>query len=418
MLAVIVIGQIAATGRAEPGAAAPKAPAADIAKNVWPRFRGPTGDGQSPVKGLPLSWSKNTNVLWKADLPKAHNPWSSPIVFGDKIFVATATADPKGHKLLCFNLADGKMAWETSIPPGPKELKDKRGGYNCSTPCTDGERVYVAFGSCTLAAVDFQGKLVWQKPLDETNYTTCLATSPILYKDLVIQVCDTEGPSAILAFDRKTGAIKYKEPRSKGTSWGTPIEVTLNEKAILILKANKKVEGVDPENGKTIWSANVKHEAMASPVYGAGVVYSDTGWGGIGVAVAVDGDSKGDISKNVKWKLPGVRRAFGSPVFVGNTMYRFDAADEGTLRCVDLKTGNLAQTLALPGLSEWANPIATADGYVFFATGGKSYVVKHGPNPKIVSTNDLDDANHASAAVVEGRIIIRGASKLWCIGRP
>ncbi|MGD0896658.1 MAG: PQQ-binding-like beta-propeller repeat protein [Thermoguttaceae bacterium] len=393
------------------------ASAADPVKNDWPRFRGPTGDGQSPAKGIPTTWSKDQNVLWKADLPKAYNPYASPIVSGGKVFVATAGKEPSEHKLLCFNLADGKPVWETAIPPGPKELKDLRAGYNCPTPCTDGERVYVTFGSCALTAVDFQGKVVWRKPL-ETNFQTSLGTSPILYKDLVIQVCDTQGPSSILAFDRKTGDVKYQEPRPDGTAWGTPILVTFKAKTVMILKANKKVQGVDPENGKVLWTATVKHESMASPVYGAGLVYSDTGWGGEGCAVAVDAESAGDITKNIKWKLPGVAKAFCSPVFVGGTMYRFDSDDGGTLRCVDLATGKLLNTLDLPRLSDLASPVVTADGYIYFATGGKSYVVKPGPTPEIVSTNDLGDAGHSSAAVVEGRLIIRGNSNLWCIGKP
>jgi outer membrane protein assembly factor BamB len=211
--------------------------------------------------------------------------------------------------------------------------------------------------------------------------------------------------SKIVALDGKTGAIKYEEPRSDGTSWGTPIQVTLMDKTFLILKASRRIQAVNPENGKVLWSANVNHEAMASPVYGAGLVYSDTGWGGIGVALRVDAESAGDISKNVMWNLPRVRKAFGSPVFVGDTMYRFDSQEKGTLRCVDLATGNQRETLALPDLSDWASPIATADGYIFFVTGGKSYVVKHGPRPEIVSTNDLDDFGASEGHSVEQNVL-------------
>ena len=193
LLALVVAGSSAGVG------------AADTSNNDWPRFRGPTGDGVSLAKGIPTTWSATQNVLWSANLPRtvpnerltkddlnnppyAYNPWSSPIVSGDKVFVATSGARREEHKLLCFNLADGKPLWETSIPPGPVTIrqmsnlldnvdwvKTKGGprrknthiaiGYDTCTPCSDGERVFVMFQSYALTALDFQGKILWQKPL-------------------------------------------------------------------------------------------------------------------------------------------------------------------------------------------------------------------------------------------------------------
>ena len=382
----------------------------------------------SPAKGLPTTWSKDQNILWKADLPKAFNPYSSPIVSGDKVFVTTALNEATGHKLLCFNLTDGTKVWETDIPAGPFVLTDKRPGYLCPTPCTDGERVYVTFGSCELTAVDFQGKVLWQKPI-EKDFGVCLATSPILYKDLVIQVCDTsmKTPSSIMAFDRKTGEVKYREARTVDTSWSTPILVTFKDKTVMIHKGGGGLQGFDPESGKTLWTANLKHGAMASPVYGGGLVYSAPGWGGDGVVVAVDAESVGDLSKKVPWTVPVAKglSAFGSPIILDGVMYRYVGGGdgkktpiEGKLSCVQMATGKVTTMLDLPGFHSWVSPVATADGLIYFASGGKSYVVKTGATPEIVATNDLGDNNPASPAVADGKLIIRGNSKLWCIGKP
>jgi hypothetical protein len=357
------------------------APAADPVRNDWPRFRGPTGDGLSPAKGVPTTWSRDKNVLWAADLPKAFkivprditverppdlkesgskadleskafNPYSSPIVSGGKVFVATAGIRTSEHKLLCFDLADGKRLWETLIPSGPlgeteldQALESKsrgrasfghRYGYNCTTPCTDGERVYVTFGTGTMVAVDFDGKVIWQKPIVElrgndvgkqtVNYlryvNLCIATSPILYKDVVIQVSDNGGgapehlsqgetrddyknkPSSIMAFDRKTGDLRYRVDRTgDATSWSTPILVTFSDKTVLIHKNSAGVQGIDPENGKVIWGLKVKQNVRTSLVYGAGLVYS-AGEGPQSMAFAVDAGSTGDITRSVKWTFP------------------------------------------------------------------------------------------------------------------
>jgi outer membrane protein assembly factor BamB len=249
------------------------APAADPVRNDWPRFRGPTGDGLSPAKGIPTTWSKDRNVLWRTDLPKplkhenvprkqledlpnAYNPWSSPIVSGGKVFLTSAGVKREEHKLLCFDLADGKPLWERQIPPGPianvqmnnllenadwvkardgppRKATHTATGYGICTPCTDGERIFVTFGSYVLAAADFQGNILWRKPLakttdkppsgghyaNETGVTRglCMSTSPIIYKDLVIQICESE----IMAFDRKTGDLKYRNEQRFGETWAT-----------------------------------------------------------------------------------------------------------------------------------------------------------------------------------------------------
>ena len=163
------------------------------------------------------------------------------------------------------------------------------------------------------------------------------------------------------------------------------------------------------------------------------MVYSD-GDGRDGIAIAVDADSTGDISKNVKWQVSVEKglSGFGSPVCVNGTLYRYVAgggapiarnSDEktpliGKLYCVDWATGKVINVLDMPGCHPWVSPVATADGLIYYATGGKSYVIKAGQSPEIVGTSDLGDENPSSPAAVDGKLIIRGATTLWCIGKP
>src|SRR6266545_3748591 len=163
----------------------------------WPGWRGPTGQGQTDERNLPLAWGgpKRENVLWKAilvedpDKVRLDQNQSSPIVWGDRVFV-TVSYWPAGvkaeqqhpeHHVLCFATADGKRLWDATVPPGPWQFKDLRGGYTAPTPATDGERVYVLFGSAVLAALDLQGKLLWRKEITPHCFDVAIGTSPVVH---------------------------------------------------------------------------------------------------------------------------------------------------------------------------------------------------------------------------------------------
>ena len=390
----------------------------------WPRFRGPAGDGVTQAKGLPTKWSATNSVLWKADLPKAHNPYASPIVWKDRVFVATVSDTADSQKLLCFGASDGKLLWETAVAVGVQKQVDMRGGFNCSTPCTDGKTIYVAFGSCVLAAVNCaDGKEIWKANLDGLKFAFCQSASPILYKNLVILSCEANGGSSLMAFDRATGEIKYRETRPAGRSHSTPILPTVDAQTPWLAVASPDgLYGLNPDTGKAIWfvqqaSRGAKpYDDIASPIFVNGMIYSDIGREGTFSAVAVDAKSTNDIARNVKWKLNSLAcYNTSSPVFCNGYLYH--VSDGGLLHCVEMATGQSVYTKALAGVSSLASPVATADGLVYFASGGKSYVLKAGPTFEVVATNDLGDPGHASPAVAQGRLFIRGGTKLWCVGR-
>src|SRR5262249_10823042 len=201
-----------------------------IAGADWPGWRGPTGQGHTDEKDLPLTWSAKTgeNVLWKAPLPGADGKGrqdqnqSSPVVLGGKVFV-TASHWPMGvspkefpeHHVLCFDAQTGKQLWDVQVKPGPwSRASDLRGGYTAPTPAADAQRVYVVFGSSVVAALDRAGKEAWRKEITPTDFDVALASSPVLYRESVIlQLDGINRSSRMVAYNRKTGAVKWQRKR-------------------------------------------------------------------------------------------------------------------------------------------------------------------------------------------------------------
>jgi hypothetical protein len=404
----------------------------------WPCWRGPTGQGQCDAQNLPLTWGgkSNENVLWKVPLPgvaekaKLDHNQSSPIVWRDRVFVLmvywpadASQKDAPEHHVACYQAADGKKLWDTTVPPGPWLLtgpsgsQDFRGGYSAPTPATDGERIYALFGSSVLAALDMDGKLVWRKEITPFAWDVAIGTSPVLYKDTVLVLADGTKPalSRLLAFDKKTGEVRWEQKRPTANfSHSTPIVVDLQGKPQLIVSASNAIQGLDPTDGRPIWWCSNPGD-VTTPVYSAGLVYCDSARGGPGIAV--DPTGTGDVTKtHLKWQTPKIPEGFySSPVVVGDHLYRTHAP--GLLRCQKMATGEVIYDERLPpGVPGHVSLIATADQRIYLASGGKSAVIAAGPEFKVLGTSDLGDASNASPAVANGRLYLKGARHLYCIG--
>ncbi len=394
----------------------------------WPQYRGPTGMGISKDTEVPLTWGgkANENVLWKVPLPgttakgKFDHNQSSPIIWKDRVFVTTSFW-PEGreqkefpdHHVTCFQLADGKQLWDTVVPPGPWKLTDLRGGYTAPTPCTDGERVYVVFGSSTLAALDFDGKISWQKELpDWKDFDVAIASSPVLHGGQLIVLADRNNKKGTLtAFDPKTGNEIWSQKRTTPFSHTTPTFAAHEGKPLMLIGAAGELQGLDPTNGDRLWWVKTPGD-VTSPIYVNGSVYTDSGRGGAGVFV--DATGKGDVTAtNVKWKLNNIPEALSSPVVLGDHLYRLH--NPSTLKCVDLKTGKVVYQEVLAGASGSASPIGAKDR-IYFASAGKTYVLAAGEKFDVLAVNDLGESNAASAAVSAGRFVLKGNKHLFCVG--
>ncbi|HZK82630.1 MAG TPA: PQQ-binding-like beta-propeller repeat protein [Humisphaera sp.] len=401
----------------------------------WPCWRGPTGIGNTDEKDLPLKWDGATkeNLLWKVPLGGIGN--SSPVVWGDKVFVTVSRKqtnkqqDAKEipeHWVACFQVADGKELWRTPVPPG--RYPRGYGIYAVPTPVTDGKQVYCWFGSGVFATLDFDGKIVWRNevPGELPKNIDGLINSPILFEGTVIRIVnvDQRGANGVVqAVDVKTGDVKWQKPLAKTSSANaSPILMPVNGKLQLIVASSNLLEALNPADGTAIWSFK-RHMGDLSPVYGSGLLYTDCP-GGPGMAI--DPAGAGDITKtNAKWKIDKTPSsyAYASPIIAGDYIYR--AAKPGLLSCWKLSTGELVYAETLDGITNLASPILTADGLLYFVTSGKSYIIKPGPKLEVVGTNELGGFhgnNGASPAIADGRIYVRDAEPagpagafLYCI---
>jgi outer membrane protein assembly factor BamB len=404
----------------------------------WSGFRGPTGLGYSSDANLPTSWGgpERKNVRWASPLHGQGH--ASPVVWGDRVFVCTA-AWPAGtregerekvmpeHHVACYDIKDGTLRWDVTVPPGPWLRTDFRsgpgGGYAGPTPATDGTRVYVAFGSSVLAALDFDGKIVWRKEIVPYTFDVTLGSSPVLFGDTVILLCAMAKPedSRVVAFDAATGAVKWERPLPEtGFGHTTPVVIDVGGKPQMLVLASamkvtdKALQSLDPRDGKVLWWCRGAGDA-ASPAYGAGIVYFDNGRGGPGFAVDPAGAAGDASATHTRWTIKQIPEGLASPIIVGPYLYRLHTP--GVLRCYEAATGKPVYSERLDGLSTtWASPIADPAGRIFFASAGRSYVIQGGPEFKVLSVNDLDDANHPSPAAAGGRLFLVGKEKLWCVG--
>ena len=402
----------------------------------WPGWRGPSGMGQSAEKNLPVVWAgkDGRNILWKVPLfagtddVRFDQNQSSPVVRGDRVFVTLSYWPPAAkpekelpeHHVVCFRTSDGLRLWDTRVPAGPWQLTDLRGGYTAPTPAADGDRVYVLFGSSVAAALDPDGKLLWRKEITPYAFDVAVGVSPVLYKDTVLFSWDqTNKTSRLIALDKRTGDIKWEKKRPTA-DWAhsTPTLADVNGKTQLLMASANALQALDPNTGETLWTcaSGAKPERIGdtvSPVLAGGLVYTDSGRGGPGIAV--DPTGTGDVTKtHLKWSVPKVNDgSIGSPVAVDEYLYRLFSPD--VLHCWRLSDGKEIFAERLPGVSAVPSAVVTADKRLYFASAGKSYVLAAGPKLEVLGVSDLNDPSHASPAIADARLFLRGRRNLYCI---
>ena len=245
------------------------------------------------------------------------------------------------------------------------------------------------------------------------DFDVTIGASPVLYDDTVLMICDkVGGKSSLIAFDRRSGGVKWEQKRPEvGFAHSTPVLTQVRGKMQMLVAASNALQGLDPVTGMVLWTCAARGDT-ASPVLGGDIVFCDSGRGGPGTAV--DPTGTGDVTKtHLKWKKE-VPEGFSSPIVVGDYIYRLH--NPGLVTCWKLATGEEVYKERLQGItSTAASPIATPEGRIYFASAGKSYVLQAGPVIKVLAINDLGDPCHASPAVSDGMIILKGSKFLYCI---
>ncbi len=393
----------------------------------WPRFRGPNGTGVSGDKNIPVEWSDSQGVLWKAALPGEGH--SCPVVWGDRLFLQSATPDATERLLQCLDVHTGKVLWSRSVPGGPADhIYRGKNTLASSTPATDGERVYVVIWdgrNVSLHAYDFQGKHLWQQPLGYFKSQHGVGASPVICGDKVILNNDMDGTATLVAFDARTGKPAWQAPRrAYRACYGTPFLMDRpGQAAELVVASTTAITGYDPKTGSVHWNWDWKStdrmplRVVASPTFIDGLILVNAGDGaGDRHVIAVRPGSKEDPDgARLVWEN---KRDFPYvPTMLAWGDHVYFVTDTGFAGCHDARTGARVWSERL-GSAMTASPVLI-DGKVY-ACGddGDVYVFAAEPTFRLLARNSLNEPIRAVPAVADGRLFIRGRDHLFCIGKP
>jgi outer membrane protein assembly factor BamB len=395
----------------------------------WPQFRGPNVQGHSSETGLPLKWSATENIAWKTELPG--ESWSSPIVWGDRVFVTTTTEGGVSCRVIAIDRNVGAILWNKEVFKQTIRRKEGRNSYATPTPATDGKFIYACFGDGSFVALDFDGRIVWINRDYQFYGQHGLGTSLLLHDGLVIMARDgsSDGEdkkigwqipwdkSYIVALDGKTGKERWKAMRGLSRiSHGTPaIWKAPDGRTQVISEAGDVLQGFDLKTGKRLWSSEVIGEGKApSVVLGDGLAFTSGGWGGKESIKAFRLSGSGDLKEsNLVWEQRKGMPKVPSMIYV--KPHLFAITDSGIATCMKADTGELVWQQRLAGNFS-ASPVAAEGRIYFVGDNGETTVIEAGPEFKTLAKNPLEENVQASPAISHGRIFIRTERHLFAIG--
>jgi outer membrane protein assembly factor BamB len=389
--------------------------------NYWPRWRGPSGQGQVAGTNYVDTWSTKENIKWRAAVPGIGH--SSPIVWKDHIFLTTSHDDGARMSMLAYRRSTGEKLWETGIRSSGIEHKYPKNSHASATATTDGERVYASFGTHGLAAFDFSGTLLWQSKIGDLSNYHGSAGSPVLYKDRIFLYQDHDGTattgSFVAAFDKLTGKTLWKTARMESVGWGSPIVIRTETRDELIVSSQRRVAAYDPQTGRELWTVRgLTFEVIPTPVVGHGLVFCSSGRQGPTLAIRPGGT--GDVTRtHVAWSALRGSPFVPSGLVHGDLLYLVNDM-QSVLTAYDAKAGTTVYQgrLGVP-MSEGfsSSPVAVGDKLFFTNDQGETFVVAAGREFKLLRTNTLNAQVLASPALVDGIWYWRTSNELVAIGK-
>lgn len=423
-------------------------------QNNWPQWRGPSGNGVSPNANPPTTWTETNNVKWKTKIPGYGT--STPIIWGDQIFIQTAISsakpepkalppagqeqpgerrarrgggggrserptDPHQFTLLSVDRNSGKIVWQKSLRTEvPHEGHHADHGYASASPITDGEHVFAYFGSRGLYGLDMNGNVLWQKDLGkmQTRNSFGEGSSPALAGNVLVVMWDHEGADFVAAFDKVSGKELWRQPRDEPSGWSTPLIVKHDNRLQAVVNGTTKIRSYDLATGKLIWECGgMTVNAIPSPVAGHGNVYVMSGFRG-NAAVAIKLGKTGDLTgtEGVVWKHEKSTPYVPSPLLYEDLLYFF-AGNNATLSCLDAKAGKPHyEAERLSGLfGMYASPLGAAGRVYILGRDGGAVVLKKSEKLEQIATNKLADKFDASPVAVGNDLFLRGHEYLYCI---
>jgi outer membrane protein assembly factor BamB len=411
----------------------------------WHQWRGPLANGAAPQGKPPVKWDKNTNVKWKTALPGLGS--SSPIVWGNLVFVLTAqdtgreaapadlpkpnpryekkTSPPTTYHqfiVLALDRNTGAIRWKNVAAEAvPHEGHHDTHSYAAYSPSTDGNFLYVSFGSQGLYCYDFDGKLQWKRtdlPRLETRLGWGEGGAVVVHGDALIVSRDQEGPSCLYVLDKHTGKTRWKVERDEVTTWNTPLVVDYKGRTQIIVTAKEFIRSYDLADGRVLWQCNgLTINCIPSSVRYEDSVICMSGYRGA-AAFRIPLDARGDVtgSDKILWSYKRGTPYVPSPLLVGDRLY-FTESNNPRLTCLNAKTGEvILDREGLKGLrSLYASPVA-ADGRIYISDReGTTMVLQDGDKLNVLSVNRLNEPIDASPAIVGKQLFLRGAKHVYCI---
>jgi outer membrane protein assembly factor BamB len=418
-------------------------PAAD-----WPQFRGPNGSATSTNKNLPVEWGAGKNVAWKVKVPGYG--WSSPVVWGDKVFVTTAVADkqdrPTGSgnwrdgfsrkvnavyqwEVYCHRAADGTVLWKRTVAKRkPIYSVNTSNTYASETPVTDGQRVYAYFGETGVFCFDHAGNQLWHKELGvyPTFGSHGPGASPVLDGERLFIQCDNDQKSFLVALEVKTGKELWRVARAEPTGWSTPLVWKNKVRTEVVCLGSKQVRSYDPDTGQVLWQlTGTNAQCFGSPVGDADLLYAGTGGqlGGGRPLFAVKAGRSGDINlkpgttsnESIAWSLPRAGPLMATPLLCEGHLYVLEQ-NLGQVACYDARTGKQVYRERLPqARGFFASPWAYQGKVFCLDEGGQTFVLQAGPEYKLLGQNNVGETCWASPALAGGSLFLRTIDHLYCI---
>lgn len=395
----------------------------------WPGWRGPEGTGVSEERGLPLRWTETENVRWKVPLPDRGN--STPVVWGNRIYVTQAIEKENRRTLMCFDRRDGKLLWQKGTVYTEKEPTHGTNPYCAASPVTDGERVIASFGSAGLFCYDMNGNEMWRRDFGKQIHIWGNAASPMLHENLCVLNVGPGENTFLVAVDKATGKTVWQveEPggksglRSPGDreewvgSWSTPIVVRAGNRPELIMTFPNRVRAFEPGTGKELWTCHGLNPLVyTSPLHEDGIIVAMGGFNGSSLAVRVGGS--GDVTQTHRlWQIPRTKQRIGSGVISRGHIYIHN--DPGIAECFELTTGKLVWEERLTGKGpkndSWSSMVLSEDKLFVVNQSGDTFVLRASPKFELLNTNSLGETTMASLVPSDGEFFIRTYQHLWCI---
>ncbi len=400
----------------------------------WPQFRGAGAQGHTNATNLPIQWDTKNHVVWKTEI--LGSGWSSPVIVEGRIYLTSAveiespapegdeqeavTRHPRSLQVLCLDYETGKPVWNTEVGTIPADASiHSKNSHASPTPLVSGNRIYVHFGNRGTAALDLDGKVLWERKIDY-NPVHGSGGSPVLFEDLLILNCDGGSNPFVIALKASNGDEQWRTARpefpSQTFSFSTPLLIQVNGQPQCVSAGSHVVCSYNPRTGEQLWSVHYpnKWSIVPKPVFAQGKVLVCTGYEGPAELLAINPEGRGDVTEShILWRADQFVPHNPSPLVVDDAVFLI--SDKGIASCRDLETGELHWKERVGGNFS-ASPIVGEGKIFFMSEEGLCTVIDAAKEYNVLAENDLEERTFASIAPQNHGLIIRTETTLYRIG--